>query len=652
MIYIDFETYSECDITVEGGKKYANHPSTQIVCLAYAFDNEPVELWNVGKPVPKLLLDRIAQGEKVYAFNIMFDYRIWNIVGHRDFSFPLLTLEQLVDVQALCCTYQLPQNLDDACHAMSLTNKKLSTGKALIKKCCVPDKKGNQPLPDTLDMRRAFNDLFKYCAMDVESMRELVNKVPRQELIPREQPIWMMTQEMNEQGLPIDINTVHLINGYLDKYIEESIKVLPTWTDGQITKPTQTARIKTWCERQNFPIPNVQAETLEHILERDDVPPNIRRVLELRQEFGSTSVAKFKKIIAQEYNGWVYDNLRYHGAGTGRWTGQGFQMHNLPRAKTDDPESLIQQFKEGVVENPVYYAKTLIRPIVRAPEGKTFMVADYSAIENYLLAWAAGDYSALDLLVSGKSQYIDMAAARFNVPYDQVTDGQKFLGKQIILGCGYGMGGKKFKETAKLRSNIDMTLEEATDSVYAYRGRYPLVKELWAELRKAATRAVITGEKQTYLNTTFGVFTRNKTRWLAMQLPTDKSIYYMSPTIKEELIPDYEYMGTVPTITHWGLNPYSKKWSRLKLIPGRITENFVQGLAREVMAQGLLNVKQHMPHVTLLGSVHDEAISLIEEKYATQEVFEEFCFHLCNVDFIPGCPLKAEGYFSKRYKKE
>jgi len=652
MIYIDFECYSEANIKTEGGMKYIQHPSTQIICLAYAFDNEPVELWNVGKPIPRLLLDRAASGESIYAFNVMFDYRVWNYVGHRDFNFPLLTKEQLVDVQALCCSYQLPQNLDDAGHALKIANKKLSTGTALINKCCVPNKKGEQPLPDTVDMRRAFKDLFNYCAMDVEAMREIVKKLPRHELIPREEPIWLMTQDMNEEGLPVDMDTVHLVNKYLNDYIEENIKVLPIWTDGKITKPTQTTRIKSWCEQQGYPIPNVQAETLEHILEENDVPPKVRQVLELRQEFGSTSVAKFKKIIAQEYQGKVFDNLRYHGAGTGRWTGQGFQMHNLPRAKTDDPEGLIQQFKEGVVEKPVQAAKTLIRPVIKAPEGYTLMVADYSAIENYLLAWAASDYRAIDLLVSGQSQYIDMAAARFNVPYDQVTDDQKFLGKQIILGCGYGMGGKKFKTTAKLRSNIDMTLEEAKESVYAYRNRYPLVKELWGELRKAATRAVITGNKQAYLNTIFGTFNRNGIRWLAMQLPTGKAIYYMSPTIKEELIPDYEYMGTVPTITHWGTDPYSKKWVRLKLIPGRITENFVQGLAREVMAQGMLNVKQHMPYVTLLGSVHDEAISLIEEKYATQEIFDEFRFHLCNVDFIPGCPLKAEGYFSKRYKKE
>ena len=125
----------------------------------------------------------------------------------------------------------------------------------------------------------------------------------------------------------------------------------------------------------------------------------------------------------------------------------------------------------------------------------------------------------------------------------------------------------------------------------------------------------------------------------------------MNPTIKEEFIPDYEYMGSVPTITHSGINPYTKKWSRLKLIPGRITENLVQGTAREVMANGMLNVMRHMPHAQLIGSVHDEALALVREEDATPDFMEEFCYRLCVVDFLPGCPLGAKGFFTKRYKK-
>jgi DNA polymerase bacteriophage-type len=652
MIFIDFETYSEVNIKTQGGKQYAEDDSTQIICLGYATDKDPVQLWSVGL-APLDIIPRIRAGEKVYAFNAMFDWRIWNNVGVRDFGWPVLPLFQMVDVQALCASYQLPQNLDAAGEALNLKYQKDKRGNALIKLCCIPDKNGEQPTPNTVAMRQNFRDLFSYCLRDVEAMREMTFKLPRQELIPREQEIWQLTQLMNDQGLPIDVKAVHAISETLDKYITETAKQLPTITSGQVYTPNQIARILAFCKSQGVNLPNLQADTVDSYLNNEDLPRKVRTVLELRQELGRSSTAKYKKIKAQVYKDWVYDNVRFHGAGTGRWTGQGFQMHNLPRASVENPDEYIEKFiQQQPVENPVHVAKALIRPMIKAPKGWKLIVVDYSSIENVLLAYAAEDEQTLDKFRAKFDQYVDMAVARFNVPYDQVTKEQRRVGKVIILGCGYGMGAKKFKETFFVQTGQEISIEEAKLSVDAYRYRYPLVKELWNNLKLAATRAVVSGDRQTYKGVTFGTFIRNGIRWLAMQLPTGKALYYMNPFVKDTVIPDFEYMGPVPTIFHYGTNPYTKKWTTLKLIPGRITENLIQATAREVMAQGLLNVQREMREIILLGSVHDEAIGLVRDEYATQETLDKFNKTLCSVDFLPGCPITGAGYISERYKKE
>lgn len=652
ILFIDFETYSAVDIKEAGGYAYAHDDSTQVICMGWAFNKEEPAIWTIrDKILPDRITEHVMRKGKVCAFNATFDFRIWNIVACRDFNWPGLIQEQLIDAQALCATYQIPQNLKDAGIALRIPLPKDTAGAALIKLCCQPNKQGEQPLPYG-PLSETFQKLFYYCKRDVAAMQQIVYKLPRQFIIPQEQEIWNLTSEINARGLPIDLESVVAIYEYLLEYIAKTEIQLPKLTNGLVATPGQVAKIIAFCKSQGVHIPNLQADTVEQALDRDDLPSTVRQVLELRQELGRSSTAKYKKIIEQCYNGYIYDNIRYHGASTGRWTGQGFQMHNLPRASVENPEEWIEKFKnKEPIENPVGVAKALIRPMIKAPKGYTLAIADYTSIENYILAWAAGDEQTLQDLANGLDQYKIMASARFNVPYDQVTDEQRRVGKVIILGCGYGMGYKKFMQTAKLQAKLDLTDEEAIVSVQAYRDRYPLVKALWNGLRQAAAEAVMTGQKRQYKHTVFGTFSRNGLNWLAMVLPTKKALYYLNPSIKEELIKDYEFLGPVPIITHDGMDHYTHKFTKLKLIPGRLTENYVQATAREVMAYGMLNVKRNMPQVKIIGTVHDECIALIPNELATEETMAEYIHNLCAVDFLPGCPLKAKGFFSDRYKK-
>lgn len=657
-LFIDFETYSACSLKKHGGYAYTHHDSTNVLYMAYALNDQKVQLWYPGEELPTYVKEHIASKGLVYAHNAAFDYRIWNCVLHRDFNWPLLQLSQMVDTASIAANYMLPLSLANAGSVMNLDMPKDLAGRALIKLLCTPDKNNRQPNPIDIKYRSKFQELCAYCIRDVEAMRELVYKLPRQELIPQEARVWRLTYRFNNIGLPVAYTEVKAIKNYLDKYIEQALKQVAVLSDNEFQTVGQVAKILAWCKKHGYPISNLQAATVQQAIDDPLCPEKVLQILKLRQELGRTSTAKFTKILDLALPGkfksyWVYDNLVYHGANTGRWTGRGFQMHNLPRAHVDNPEEIIQQFLSGQkIKDPVTLGKALIRPMIKAPDGYMLIVSDYSSIENRVLHWLAGDTKTLEDFQTGLDQYITMASARYHVPYDDVTKDMRFMGKVIILGCGYQMGADTFQKTALAQFAFTISSHEALEAVNAYRAKYELVVELWKGLKTAGARAVLTGERQTFKRITFGTGTVNGIRWLAMQLPDGKCLYYKNPQMESRFIPRYESMGKVPTITHEGWNSYARKWMRMALTPGRITENACQATAREIMAYGMLNVQDNLPDISLIGTVHDEALGLIKEDLINEQTQTRFDQELCRVSWAESCPLQAKGYISKRYRKE
>jgi len=648
ILFIDFETYSEVDITSRGSMRYAKSPSTKVICLGYAFDKDPVELWTSDAEFPAAIKEHVKNGGKVYAHNAIFDYRIWTYVLQRDyFDIPYMDMTNLVDTAALCQTFTLPASLAKAGAALQISLPKLEEGVRLINACCVPDKQGKQP--SYHDKPLIFNELFMYCARDVEAMRELVYKLPRRELLPIEHEVWLLTAKMNETGLPIDIDAVKAIKKYITEYIKEELRKVPILTNNAVRTVNQIKLILAWCQKQGVHMDNLQAETIVEALKHPALPVDVAKMLTMRQELGRTSTAKYKKIEELLYKGVVHDNLQYHGTSTGRWAGRGMQVQNLPRVKVPDPESHIAAFinNEPNIDDPVGKGKALVRSMIKAPTNYTLIVSDYSSIENRVISWLAEDEKTLQGFRTGLDQYVDMASSLYNVPYEEVTKEQRQMGKIVILGAVYGMGEKRFGEVAN-SYGIVLNRTERKAIISAYREKYYLIKDLWRMLQQAAIATIKTGEKHAYKKITFGKATVNGIPWLAMQLPSKKSIYYAYPSIEKHFIPGYEDMGRVDTIMHWGV---SKVWTQLKVTPGRLTENATQATAREVMAQGLLNVQKNMPEISLLATVHDEAIGTTRIDHKSDEQLERFNYNLCDIPWAKDCPIGAEGYYSQRYKK-
>lgn len=640
----DFETYCDLDLTKVGAFKYATHPSCKVLCLGYKLGSGKTCLWEPNTTiVPDELVRYYADPKiKKTAFNATFEYLIYTYVLCRDLPeyFKPLPISDFVDIQAICARYKLPQNLLKAGVALNCYTEKMDIGKRLIRKCCQPD--GNPSWQD-------YQDLGKYCKGDVDVSYEILTKLPVDYLTDFEQKMWEITYEMNDIGVPVDEAEVDAIINYLAVYMDTMKSILPEVTNGMVQTVGQVQKIKQFCLNNAVKMDDLTADTVEATLKRDNLPEDVRTVLELRQLLGLNSVKKFLVIKNMLNNGFVQGNLHYHGAGPGRWAGRGFQFHNLPRAAVKDPEAWITKFlNKEFIEKPVETAKALIRPMIKAPEGYSIIVSDYSSIENIILAWLCDDHYTLNLFREGKSQYIDMASELYNLAYEDIKKGtpQYQMGKFVILGCGYQMGAKRFQGLCA-SFGVIISFAEAEAIIKIFRKKYKLVTKMWFAYANAAQRAVANkGATFKTHKCTFKVVTDHiGTDWLRIIIPSGRSLMYMHPRISEGKFGN--------EVTYEGVDPTTYSMRRTALTPGLITENIDQGTARDVLCHGKLNIINNMPEVQLILSVHDEAGGLVKNSNIHDGTMELFNYNLCKLQpWMEGMPLKAEGYIAKRYRKE
>lgn len=629
-VFIDFETRSNLSIKKVGAMKYLHTPSSDIICLSYCINPPPygsgeVKLW---LPHSKPPFD--PGGIVVYAHNALFEYRVWNILGKK-YNFPQLPLENMVDTMALCGRYTFYQDLASAAKVLGVPVQKDPRGQRLMNKITQP------PFKYTREELHAF---YSYCMTDTKTMIEIVKALPADHLNEEEQKIWANTQRINLRGLPIDFNAVKRIWAVMNYHKDREVKKIPKLTDGKLSNVTQTVALAQWAG-----MPDCKKETVEKTIEALELvgePSPVLDVLKIRRDLGRSSVAKYKKLIDQCFNNRVYDNLRYYAASTGRYGGMSFQAHNLPRTKVDDIEGTLEKFYDTSIlqEDVMYASMALIRSVIQAPEGKKLSISDYKSIENRMISWVAGEDRIIKLFYKGFDEYKDFATDLYKVKYDDVDGDMRFFSKVVILGAGYNLGAGGLMKYAE-GYGLDITPRQAEIAIKTYRDTHPKIRQMWYKLKDCAVSAILyPGEVYSTNSCTFRVVNdRTRRPWLVLTLPSGRNLFYCEPETKEDSF------GMIPT--HMGINSYNKKWQRLKLIPGRITENVVQALARDIMAYGKLLLEDYGFQTIL--SVHDEVINEVDEDFDDLDKIHTL---MCtNPPWATGLPLAAEGVFSKRYYK-
>lgn len=654
--HLDFETFSEIDIRKVGAHRYARHPSTEVLIACYWLPlMADVATWlPLDEAPPRNLIKYIEQGGKIGAHNANFERLIWQHALKRQHpSIPTVEKKQWVCTAAKAAASGLPRSLDKALHAMGSSVKKNPDGMRLIKIFSVPRKPTKKDASTRIypkDRPEEFLKFIDYCKDDVRGEMELDRGLP--DLRVREQMFFRLDMWMNDRGLPIDIPLVKKTTAVLTVLEKRNAEEVAELTGG--IKATQVAKLLEHFETLGIDLENLRAENVRTVLKDQNIDPRTRRLLELRI---SSSKASTKKLIsmlmcADPTDYVVQGGFLYHGAHTARYSGRLVQPHNFIRGSLKDWQR--DQLFEilGSDEDPEYKADVLtilyvdpvdmisqcMRGYIKAPEGKEFYVVDYTAIEARLLAWLAGEDAILDAYRKGLDVYKVMAAKLWKIAYEDVSDEQRRIGKNLVLGCGYSLGGAKFVDYC---ANLGLLIEPefAMSAVRTYRKEHPNIVACWKTVEGLIVDAIKNPGKITRgLKCRF--FMRE--HWLCVELPGGRELRY--PYARAVPIMRYDK----PAMEISFATEYKGQWLREKTYGGKLIENIVQAIARDVMMEGMYNAEK--AEYPVIGTVHDEVITLRDKSTGDIKALELL---VCDVpDWADGMPLAAKGFVCDRYKKD
>lgn len=504
---------------------------------------------------------------------------------------------------------------------------------------------------------------------DVRAERELKNEL--KEFMPPdiEWNIYRMTSDINFAGLPIDMKTVKRCKELVTEYEQIEIERCKELTDG--ISPTQVAALTEWCnERLNgSKLEDLTAGTVDKALANKDIPQEVKEPLAIRRSISRTSVKKINPMIdCAGTDNRVRGTLIYHGATTGRWTASLMQPHNLPKPTLKDSKTALWFIQNASLEDiiftfpdPMEVFSSCIRHFIAPKKGRELIVADYSSIEARVLCTIAGQKDAVDLYwkdIESRNRYLNgeiteeqrdkekwqldpyvhMAAAIYKVKILEINKDQRDLGKQDVLGCGYNMGGSTFKKTCE-GYGIYISKELADAAVKAYRKKYYMVVKLWEFVQNCALKCVV--NKKTVECGEFEMSFRRG--YFLIKLPSGRYLSYPEAKIEPVRTPWGDLRDAVTFFGHVENN----FWGRVSTYGGKLVENMVQAMARDIMAYGMLQAEAagYPP----IGTVHDEGITEVDEGTRSVREYEAL---LCTVpEWAKDIPIIAEGFRDTRYKK-
>jgi DNA polymerase len=643
MIYsIDFETRSFADLPEIGLDKYANCLSTEVLCIA--FGTNPTDVWTY-QPLQTVwplhvnglgaLLQHVAEGGKIQAWNAMFEYAIWNCVCVPKYGWPPLKLEQCIDTMAIAASNNIPQNLDDAGQFMDAKYQKDPMGKKLIQKLCKPNKKGQFNNDSEL-----MSQLFEYCAQDVRT--EMAIGSVLRGLTDTEQEVWYLTQRINLRGVPVDYNELHNAVLAVTRAQDALDNELVALTG---CKPSERAKLLGWLNAQGADMANMTAETVVAKLADPFLKPKVRRALELRQEGSQTSVAKYAKMMEIQRDGRIRNTLVYHGASTGRWASRGgLNLQNIARPTLEDAAiemAIPSVFNQGV--GSMSELSSLVRSAIKAPDGKTFVDVDFSSIENRVGVYLAGQKDKVELFRKGLDEYKAFASSSlYDVPYEQVTKEQRQIAKSAVLGCMFGQGSKGLVAYAE-GMGVKLTEEQSQKAVNAYRTDYQKVKNFWYQCQSAAIAAIKQPSDMQDAGLLRFMYAKDV---LWMKLPSGRFICWRDPKVEDQLTPWGEMREGVTVLNQ---NTFTRKWGRNNLIGSSIFQSAVQGTARDMLAEACLLLEKNGFEV--LNLIHDEVLMLVDESQAEIALDRVVKLMTTPPKWASDFPLAAEGWVGKRYRK-
>ena len=649
-ISIDIETYSDVDIGKSGLYKYVQSPNFQILLFAYSVDGAPVEVVDLlsGETVPKDIMDALEDpAVPKHAYNAAFEWYCLNTICNSPLSGWRCTM-----LHGLYCGY--PAGLDAAGKALGLPQdkKKSMAGKALIKLFCTPTKpsRSNGMRTRTLPQHEPEKwELFKeYNRQDVVAEMEIERRLSGFPVPIKIQRQWEDDQRRNATGVAVDRD---LIKGALavDAEITAELKNRAVEITG-LENPNSLAQLKPWIESEiGRELPNLQKETVADLTDTEN-DPKVIEILKIRQEMSKTSVKKYQAMAsAMCEDGRIRGLMQFYGANrTGRWAGRLVQVQNLTKNKTnllDLARDLVKKADTASLKiifgNVPDLLSQLIRTCFVASPRHKIISADFSAIEARVLAWLAGEEWRMENFKAGGDIYCASASQMFGVPVEKngINGHLRQKGKIAELALGYQGGVGALKQMGALKMGIPE--EELPGLVQAWRDTNGRIVSFWSSVEKVAVNAV-RGIPGTIRGITFRreVDFDREQDFLTVELPSGRKLFYVKPFLSPN-------QWGADSIHYHGLNQTTKKWEEQDTYGGKLTENVVQAIARDCLAEALNGLTEAGHKVVF--TVHDEAILDVPESVTVDEICRIMA---APISWAPGLDLPADGFESAYYKKD
>lgn len=648
---IDIETYSSADIRY-GVYKYADSPDFEILLLGYAFDDEPVQVADLTREeVParfvRALFDRSVTKT---AFNANFEMTCLRKL------YPDMPLECWECTSILSLYNSLPTGLANVAKILKLgeDKQKDARGKALINyfsKPCKPTKaNGGRTRNRPEDAPDKWAEYIEYNRQDVVVERAIRQKLLRLKPTETEHRYWLMDQWINGNGAKVDMqlvrNAIRMNQDYSAHLREEAVRITG------LENPNSVAQLKRWVEdRIGETVPALDKKAVTELLERENIPGYVRRVLEIRQLMGRTSIKKYEAMAqAVCSDGRIHGMFQFYGAmRTGRWAGRIVQLHNLPRSSM--PIDELRAARDVVIrgdleelellwDNVPDVLSQLVRTAIVAEDGCRFIVDDYSAIEARVIAWLAGEKWRQDVFAKGGDIYCASASAMFGVPVVKhgVNGHLRQKGKIAELALGYGGGIGALK--AMGADKMGLTDEELIDIVTKWRRASPAIVRFWWAVDAAVHKAVWNpGEIVTIRQGRLRFHCRFGA--LFIELPSGRHLVYVHPHIGQN-----RFGGEA--IFYAGMEQGTRTWGELETYGGKLVENIVQATARDCLAAAMLRLKN--AGYKILMHVHDEVIMEVpKDKGSMEEVTRIMSM---NEPWEKGLVKNADGFEDIYYRKD
>ncbi|MBX9179691.1 hypothetical protein HCG68_01790 [Paeniclostridium sordellii] len=671
-ISIDIETYSNIDLTKSGVYKYIEG-DFEILLIAYAYDDDEVkiiDLKNGDKIPPQFKKDLFDENIIKTAFNANFERICLSKYFNKKLSPKIFRCTQVHSLYL-----GLPHGLDKVAKTLRLKEEKLEEGKSLIrffmKKENIDLINSKEDNKEKLEVIKKYEAFKKYCINDVvveRSIRKFLEKVK----IPKiEQKLWELDQEINDRGVLIDKKLLENACTCDEKFKEDLMKKLKSIT--KVDNPKSNNQIKSYLKTMGIEVSSLNKESVENLLKSEEVLNHkkyeeIKEVLNLRSRLNKTSTKKYeamKRCICSDDR--IRGLFQFYGANrTGRWAGRLVQVQNLPQNKLENLEEarsiIINNYGSELPSRDKYKKYTnkenyynqnksikvnedissilsqLIRTTFIPKKNHRFIIADFSAIEARITSYIANERWRLEVFNTHGKIYEASAAKMFKVDINKITKESELRQKGKIAELALGYQGGVGALVTMGAYNMNLCEDELIEIVKAFRSSNTNIVSLWKKAEKAFIKAV---KDKTVVNIDKNISFIYEGNILFIKLPSGRRLSYIRPRV------DFNNAFNKYIITYEGVDSISKKQTRLTTYGGKLVENIVQAIARDVLGYAMINLKDRGFNIVM--HVHDEIVVEVENNISS---VEEVCEIMCEENpYLKDLKLKADGFESRYYKK-